>query len=55
MANQAPTGLTFLIHSQHSGSSAQQCLHHRSQAVTCCKMEGPARECGKECEEQVAD
>lgn len=36
-------GLTFLIHSQHRGSSTQQCLHHRRQSVACCEMQGPRR------------
>lgn len=40
----ASDGLTFLIHSQHRGSSTQQCLHHRRQTVACCEMQGPRRE-----------
>lgn len=36
-------GLTFLIHSQHRGSSTQQCLHHRRQSVARCEMQGPGR------------
>lgn len=35
--------LTFLIHSQNRGSSTEQRLHHRSQAITRCKMEGPGQ------------
>ncbi|TNN57227.1 Protein LIAT1 [Liparis tanakae] len=38
----ASAGLTFLVHSQHRGSSAQQRLHHRRQAVTGREMQGPA-------------
>lgn len=34
--------LAFLIHSQHSGSSTQQRLHHRGQAVACRQVKGPA-------------
>lgn len=34
--------LAFLIHSQHSGSSTQQRLHHRGQAVARRQVKGPA-------------
>lgn len=34
--------LAFLIHSQHSGSSTQQRLHHRGQAVSRRQVKGPA-------------